>query len=161
MTATDRIIKVNPKAELHSKPAIKLLGTTSAKGNSLLSVDNAIMVNKEDLPLTLSYGSTSYRAENARYSYHLNYDGKNASQWNSTDNFIFDPSAPGRYTLVSKYVDEIYCSKFVSEPLVLELKPDVEVKPERASFIHIPFIGLSLLLLWFLSGVVRRAMQNG
>ena len=134
-----------------------LLYTTDKDGKRVVPQDDGILeVNMSDLPLTLSYSSNIYETAKAKYSFHLNHKGENNSQWQNDGHYEFDVEEAGRYTLVAKYVDDIYGSKYLAKPTQLYVnKETVIATTSTVSWWRLPLILITLLLLgsgWWLKG---------
>ena len=118
-------------------------------GKQVVSEEGVITVGMGDLPLTLSYSPNTYGSTSAKYSFHLNHKGKNNSVWKNDGQYEFDVAESGKYTLVAKYVDDIYGSKHITEPSQFYVtKETVIATTSGVSLWHVPLILLTLLLLW-------------
>ncbi len=127
-----------------------LVYATTEGGRQLVREDGVFKVMKKDLPLKLNFASTNYYDNKAKYSYHLNYEGENSSEWSNSGEYLFETLVGGHYTLVAKYVDDVYGVKYTTDPIKIQvLEETVEATSESVSAWRLPLILISLLLLWF------------
>ena len=127
-----------------------LVYVTTKGGRHISKEDGVFVVKKKDLPMKLNFASTNYYDNKAKYSYHLNYKGENSSEWSNTGEYNFEAQDGGHYTLVAKYVDDVYGVKYTTDPILIQvLEETVEATTETVSTWRLPLILISLLLLWF------------
>ena len=119
------------------------------KENRVVPRDGIYKVGMDDLPLTLSFSPNIYSNASAKYSFHLNHEGKNNSVWKNDGQYEFDVEESGKYTLVAKYIDDIYGIKHITESTQLYVsKNPVLATTSEVSLWRVPLILITLLLLW-------------
>lgn len=148
----------------HQEPTIRIAKVETAAGNILQASRGSYEINEADLPVTFDFCSDNYWTDNIKYSYHVNHNGKNSSEWKKENIFSFDAVQNGKFTLVAKYKDDIYGSQVMSDPILINVSGFPEELPSELSAgpNHTPFIVISLLLLCsvLLFGRMFRKLTN-
>lgn len=150
IVSNNSIIKVDlEERQTYVEPTIRIAKVKTVDGNVIKATKGQFLLSADDLPVQFQFCSDNYWTDNIKYSYHVNHDGKNSSEWKQVNLFNFDADENGKYTLVAKYKDDIYGSKVTSKPILINVSDFLEdeqvelsttVKPS-------PIILISLLLL--------------
>jgi len=136
----------------YTEPSMRLAKVESEDGDILRSSKGQYQIHAADLPVQFQFCSDNYWTDNIKYSYHVNHNGKNSSEWKQENLFTFEAKQNGKFTLVAKYKDDIYGSQVTSEPILINVSGyEAESPIELASGPNLtPFIVISLLLLWLI-----------
>ena len=155
---TDKVFRINVNDPITSyKPKMKLYQILNREGEELKrNGEQEINVQSSDFPINLVYNGTNFWTDKISYAYHLNFDGKNISEWSTDNNYELNNHGPGKYTLNAKLKDDIYGMNVIAEEVVLSLNDysgNSSIKGKRK---WLPIFVISSLILCCLYFLTRR-----
>jgi len=106
---TDQVFRINVNDPITKyTPKMQVYKVRNQEGDELDVDDSEINVKGSDFPISVSYNGTNFWTDNINYAYHLNYDGKNVSEWRNENAYKMNYLGTGKYTLNAKFKDDIY-----------------------------------------------------
>jgi len=151
-------IKVNDPITAYT-PKMFVYKVTNSEGEELSNTDNIINVQNSDFPLSVSYNGTNFWTDKINYAYHLNYDGKNISEWRSENTYEMNYIGPGKYTLNAKFKDDIYGVNVSASKVVINVNSEGRSGSHRKKK-WLPIIVISSLILCCLYFLTRKRSEG-
>jgi len=157
VSTKDKILKVNidqpispyaPNFDVH-----KIVSANNRKVS--LDKNNKLAVSPEDLPLEITYSGANYWTDNIRYAYHVNFEGKNISEWKSEGTYTLSNSEPGRYIINAKFKDDIYGQNIEAPTIIIDVDTGPVVEAGHSRFLLVPILVISLLILLLMKGISK------
>lgn len=155
---TEKVFRINVNDPITSyTPKMKLFKILNSEGEELKASDGQeINVQSSDFPINLAYNGTNFWTDKISYAYHLNYDGKNISEWSAENSYTLNNQGSGRYTLNAKFKDDIYGVNVHAKEVVLKLSDYGGSTSSKGKKKWLPIIVISSLILCFLYFLTRR-----
>lgn len=157
VSTKNKILKVNidqptslysPNFDVH-----KIVNANNRKVS--LDNNNKLTVAPQDLPLAITYSGANYWTDNIRYAYHVNFEGRNISEWKSESTYSLANTEPGRYIINAKFKDDIHGLNIEAPTIIIDVDYGPVVEAGHSRFLLLPILLISLLILLLMKGISK------